>query len=184
MDTRKSSLLEFVAVSTPNEMVTEPPEAVLPSLPSIVTAPLLVLPSPKVRVKIAPLLVDGNPETIDASLPAGCDKSPAVTLYTPPMLVPEPTEISMLPPEPDKDKPLPMPKAPLLPTLAVSVFNDRSPNMPTVPELLFDMATLPELVAMLKPNEMVKEPPEAVLPLPLSIVTPPPLVLPSPKARV
>ena len=60
------------------------PQAILLSLPSIVTAPLLVLPSPEVRVK---LLVDGNPETIDASPPAAFGKSPAVTVNTPPMLL-------------------------------------------------------------------------------------------------
>ncbi len=184
MDARKGSLLEFVAVPTPNEMVMELPEAVLPSPPSIVTAPLLVLPSPKARVKIPPLLVDGDPETISASLPAGRGKSPVVTPNAPPMLVPEPTEIAMLPPKPDKDKPRPMPKVPLLPTLAVPVFNDRSLNIPGVPALLFNTATLPKLVAMPTPNEMVMEPHKAVLPSPPSIVPAPLLVLPSPKARV
>jgi hypothetical protein len=72
----------------------------------IVTAPPLVLPSPKARVKLPPLLVNDNPETIDASPPAAPNKLPAFTLNTPPMLVPRPTEIAMLPSEPDVDKPL------------------------------------------------------------------------------
>jgi hypothetical protein len=57
----------------PDEMVMEPPEAVLPSPPSIVTVPLLVLPSPKTRFKILPLLVDDDPETINASPPDAPD---------------------------------------------------------------------------------------------------------------
>jgi hypothetical protein len=185
MNARKGSLLEFVAVPMPDErMVMEPPEALLLLPPSIVTAPLLVLPSLKARVKILPLLVDGNPKTIGTSSPAASDQSPAVTLNSPPMLVPEPTEIAIQLPKLDADKPLPTPKAPLLPTLAVPVFNDRSPNMPAVPALLFDMATLPELVAMPTPNEMVTEPPKTIVPLPPSIVTAPLSVLPSSEARV
>jgi hypothetical protein len=97
MDAKKGSQLELVAVPMPNEMVMEPPKAVLPSPPSIVTAPLLVLPSPEARVKLPPLLVDENPETIDESPPAAPAQLPAVTLNAPPMLVPESTEIAMLP---------------------------------------------------------------------------------------
>jgi hypothetical protein len=108
-----------------------------------------------------PLLVDDDPETIDASPPATPDKLPAITLNAPPMLVPEPTEIAMLTPKPDADKPLPMPKVPLLPTFAGPVFNNRSPDTPAVHALLFDTATLPELVAMPTPDEMVMELPEA-----------------------
>jgi hypothetical protein len=52
MDARKGSLLEFVAMPMSDEMVMEPPEAVLPLLPSIVTAPPLGLASPGARVKI------------------------------------------------------------------------------------------------------------------------------------
>ncbi len=73
---------------------------------------------------------------------------------------------------------------PLLPTLTVPVFKDELPNTPAVPAMLVNIATLPELVAMPTPNEMVMEPPEAVLPSPPSAVTAPLLVLPSPKARV
>ena len=59
----------------------------------------------KARVKLPPLLlVDDDPETIYASPPAAPDESPAVTLNAPPMSVPEPTEIAMLPPEPDADE--------------------------------------------------------------------------------
>jgi hypothetical protein len=121
---------------------------------------------------------------IDASPPAALDKSPTVTLNIPPMSVPEPTEIAMLPPELEADKPHPISRAPLLPMLAVTAFNDRSSNTPTVPALLINKATLPKLVAMPTPNEMVMEPPEAVVPLLPLIVTAPLLVLPSPKARV
>ncbi len=92
------------------------PEAMLPLLPSVVSAPLLVLPSPKVRVK---LLVDGGLETINASPPAAPDKLPAVSSNASPMLVLLPTEIVVLPLKPDADKPLPIPKAPLSPALAV-----------------------------------------------------------------
>jgi hypothetical protein len=134
MDAKKYSLPEFVAVPTPNEIMMEPPEAVLPLQPSIVTAPPLVLPTPKARVKILPLLVDDDPEIIDTSPPDALDKLPAVTLNASPILVPEPTEIVMLSSKPDANKPLPIPKAPLLPMLADPVFKDRSPNMPTVPE--------------------------------------------------
>jgi hypothetical protein len=126
-------------------------------------------------------MVDDDPETIDASPQAAPDKMPAITLNALPMLVPEPTEIAT---ELCADKPLPISKAPLLPMLAGTVFNDRSPNTPAVPLLLVNTTMLPELVAVPKPNEMVIEPPEAVLPLPPSIVTAPPLVLPSPEARV
>ncbi len=51
-------LFEHVADPTPDGIGMELPKAMLPLLPSIVTAPLLVLPSPKVRVK---LLVDSDP---------------------------------------------------------------------------------------------------------------------------
>ena len=54
-------------------------------------------------------------------------------------------------------------KAPLLPTLAVPVLNDRSPNTTAVPALHVNMATLPELVAVPTPNEMVMESPKTVL---------------------
>jgi hypothetical protein len=100
------------------------------------------------------------------------------------MSVLEPAEIAMLPSEPDADKPLPIPKASLLPMVAVPVFINRSPDMPTFPALLVDATTLPELVAVPTLDEMVAEPPKAVLPLPPLIVTDPPLVLPSPMARV
>jgi hypothetical protein len=99
------------------------------------------------------------------------------------MLMMKPTEIAMLPPKLNADEPLPIPKVPLSPTLLVLVFNDRLPNMPTIPALLFDMATLPKLVATQMPDEMVIEPPKAILPSMPSIVTAPPLVLPSPKVR-
>jgi hypothetical protein len=179
-----ATLSKLVAMPTPDEMVMEPPKAILPSPPLIVTAPPLVLPSSKARVKILLLLVDDNLETIHSSSPAAPDKLPAITLNDPPMLMPEPTEIAMLPPEPDADKPLPISKVPLLPMLAVAVFNNRSPKTPAVSALLVDTAMLPKLVAVPTPNEMVMEPPKAVLPSPLLIVTTSPLVLPSPKARV
>ncbi len=137
------------------------------------------IPSPEARVKLPPLLVDDDHKMIDASPPAATDESPAITLNAPQMLVPKPTEIAMLLPEPDVEQPLPIPKASLSSTLIVPVFNDRSPNTPLV-----NTAMLPELVAVPTPNEMVMELPEAVLPLPPSIVTAPPLVLPSPEARV
>jgi hypothetical protein len=145
---------------------------------------LLVLPSPKARVKIPPLLVADDPETIDTSSPAAPGKLPAVTLNAPPMLVAEPTEIAMLPPKPDADEPLPISKAPLLHKLVPPVFNNESPNTPTVPALLVNMAMLPKLVAVPMPNEMVMEPPKAILPSPPSIITATPVVLPSPVARV
>ncbi len=110
-----ATLFEQVADPTPDGIGMELPKAMLPSLPSIVTAPLLVLPSPKVRVK---LLVDGDLETVDTSSPAAPNKLPAISLNASPMLVPKPTEIAMLLPEPDADKPLLIPKA-LLPALAV-----------------------------------------------------------------
>ncbi len=43
--------------------------------------------------------------------------------------------------------------------LAVPVLNNRSPDTPAVPALLVDTATLPELVAVPTPDEMVMEPP-------------------------
>jgi hypothetical protein len=70
------------------------------------------------------------------------------------MSVPEPTEIAILPPEPNADNPLPISKVPLLPTVPLSVLNDRSPDTPAVPALLIDTATLPELVAMPTPDEI------------------------------
>jgi hypothetical protein len=103
-----ATLPKLVAVPMPDEMVMGPPKAVLSMPPSIVTAPQLLLPSPKARVKLMLLLVAKDPEMIDASPLAAPDKSPALTLNAPPMLVLEPTEISMLPPKPDADKPLPI----------------------------------------------------------------------------
>jgi hypothetical protein len=168
----------------PNEMVTDPPEAILPSVPSIFTAPLLVLPSPEARVKLLLLLVAHNPETIDASPLAALEKLPAFTLNAPPMLVPEPAEIAMLPPKPGADVPLLISKVPLSPILTVPVFKDESPNTPAVPALLIDTATHTKLVAVPMPNEVVMELPEAVISLLPLIVTAPTLVLPSPEARV
>ncbi len=78
-------LFEYVADPTPDGIRMEsPPKAMLPLLPSIVTAPLLVSPSPKVRIK---LLVDGDPETIDPSPPAAPDELPAILLNASPMSV-------------------------------------------------------------------------------------------------
>ncbi len=79
-----ATLVEHVAGLMPNGIWMELPEDMLLSLPSVVTAPLLVLPSPEGRVK---LLVDGGPETVDASPPAASNKSPAVLLIACPMLV-------------------------------------------------------------------------------------------------
>jgi hypothetical protein len=107
-----------------------------------------VLPSPKARVKLPPLLVDDYTETMDASPPAAPDMLPAVTLNAPTMLVLEPTEIAMLPPSPDPDKQFRMSKAPLSPALTVPVLNDRSPDTPAVPAMLVNTATVPELVAV------------------------------------
>jgi hypothetical protein len=150
----------------------------------IVKAPLLVLPSLEARVKLLPLLVYDDQKTINVSPLASPNKLPAFTLNAPPMLVPKPTEIAMLMPEPDADKPLLISTVPLSTTLAVPVFNNESPNTPAIPALLIDTAMLPELVAMPTPDEVVMELPKAILSLLLSIVTAPPLVLPSPKARV
>jgi hypothetical protein len=111
------------------------------------------------------------------------NESPAVTLDAPLMLVPEPTEIVMIPLELDADKPLPIPKAPLAPTLAVQVFKERSPNTPAVPALLINTAMLPKLVAVPAPDKMVMEPPKAILPLLPLIIKGPLLVLLSTKAR-
>jgi hypothetical protein len=90
----------------------------------------------------------------------------------------------MLTLELDAEEPLTMPKAPLLPTLAVPVFNNRSPNMTAIPALVFDTATLPKLVALPTPNEIMMELLKALLPLAPTIVTSSLLVLPSPEARV
>ncbi len=92
--------------------------------------------------------------------------------------------IAMLLPEPDTDKPFLISRVPLSPTFTVPVFNNESPNTPTVPVLLVDTVMLPKLLAVPTPNEVMMEPPEAVLPLMSSIVTAPPLVLSSPEARV
>ena len=66
---------------------------------------------------------------------------PAVTLNVPPLPSPEPTETAMLPPEPDADEPLPMLTSPLVPTDAVPVLKDKSPNTPELPALLVDTDT-------------------------------------------
>ncbi len=47
-----AALPEHVANPTPNGIGNGAPKAILPSLPSIITAPSLVTPSPKVRVKL------------------------------------------------------------------------------------------------------------------------------------
>jgi hypothetical protein len=178
------ALPKLVDMLMPNEMVMDPPKAVLPSPSLIATDPPLVLLSPGARVKLLLLLVDDDPETIDPSPPAALDKSPAVTLNAPPMLAPEPTEIAKLPPKLNADEPFLISKVSLLPTLAILALNNRLSNTPAVPELLVDMAKPSEPVAVPTPDEMVMEPPKAVLPFLPSIVTVPPLVLPSPKARV
>jgi hypothetical protein len=82
-----ATLFEHVANLTPNGIGMESSEAMLPSLPSVVTAPPLVSSSPKVRVE---LLVDGGLETVDTSPPAALDKLPAISLNASPMLVAEP----------------------------------------------------------------------------------------------
>jgi hypothetical protein len=176
-----ATLPKLVDVQMPNKMVMEPPKAVVPSLPSIVTAPPLVLPSSEARVKTPLLLVTYNLETIAASPPDAPNKLLAVTLNATPLLVLEPTKIALLPPKLDAGKPLPITEAPLPPTLLVPVSNNRSPNLPTVPACLVHTAMLPELVAVPIPNEVVTEPPKTILPWLPGIVTAPPLVLPSPK---
>ncbi len=55
----------------------------------------------------------------NASPLAAPNKSPAVSLKASPILVPERTEIAVLPLEPDADKLIPIPKVPLSPTLAI-----------------------------------------------------------------
>jgi hypothetical protein len=69
----RAVLPKLVAVPMPDEMVMEPSEAVLPLLPLIVTAPLLMLPSPEARVKLLLLLVDDDQLMINASPPAAPD---------------------------------------------------------------------------------------------------------------
>jgi hypothetical protein len=69
------------------------------------------------------------------------------------LLVPDPTEIAMLPPDPDTDVPLPISKAQLEPALAVSVLNDLSHDQPAFPVLFVDTATFPKIVAMPTSNE-------------------------------
>jgi hypothetical protein len=112
-----ATLFEHVANRMPGKIWMESPKAMLPLPPSAVSAPLLVSPCPKVRVK---LLVDGGLETINTSPPAAPDKLPAVSSNASPMLVPLPTDIAVLPLESDADEPLPISKVPLSPMLAVS----------------------------------------------------------------
>ena len=99
-------------------------------------------------------------EAAPPSLPAA-EASPAVTLKVPPAASPDPTEIAMLPPEPDADEPLPMLMSPLVPKVAVPVLSVKSPDTPDDPPgaSLVDTATLPELVAVPTPDEIVMEPP-------------------------
>jgi len=61
----------------------------------------------------------------------------------------------MLPPEPDADEPLPMLTSPPVPTDTVPVLKDKSPNTPELPALLFDTDTLPELMSVPTPDEIV-----------------------------
>ena len=86
--------------------------------------------SPKARVKLSPLLVAEGPEVIDASPPAAPNKLPADTLNAPPMSALEPTEIALLPPGLDADKPHPISKAPLLPTLCIQCLTMDHPTCP------------------------------------------------------
>ena len=50
-------------------------KAALTSQPSIVTAPLILVPSPEARVKLPPLLVDDDPAIIRAAPPSLIDES-------------------------------------------------------------------------------------------------------------
>ncbi len=79
-----SSSSSSAAIIIATTAVSAVPGAILPSLPLIVTALLLVSPSPKVRVR---LLNDGDPEMIDTLPPAAPGKSPTITVNAPPMLV-------------------------------------------------------------------------------------------------
>merc|ERR1711906_58177 len=115
------TLPELVSAPAPDEIRMDPPEAAVPSSPSIVTAPPLVLPSPEARVKFPPLLIEDDPAIVEAAPPASPEESPAVTLNVPPLPSPEPTDTAMLPPDPDADGPLPTFTAPLVPTLAAPV---------------------------------------------------------------
>jgi hypothetical protein len=134
-----AALPEHVANLTPDGIGSGLPEAILPSLQSIVTASPLVSPSPVVRVK---LLFDDDPIAIDIFPPAAISKSPVITLDVPSMLVHEES--------------------------AVPAWSH--------------MATLFEHVA--DPNGIGIERPEAMLLLLPSVVTAPPLALPSPEGRV
>jgi hypothetical protein len=109
-------LFGHVADPTPNGIRMESPKAVLPLPPSVVSAPLLLLPSPEVRVK---LLVNGGLVTIHASPPTAPNKLPAISSNASLMLVLLPTEIAVLPLNPDAGEPIPIPKGPLSPMLAV-----------------------------------------------------------------
>lgn len=62
-------------------------------------------------------------------------------------------------PEPDADEPLPIVTAPLVPTLAIPVLKDKSPDAPDVPALLVETLTLPELVSVPVPDAIVILPP-------------------------
>ena len=98
---------ELVAVPAPDAIVMEPPEDVVPSVaspPLMATAPPFAMPSPEARVKLPPSPVVEkveDPAVTEAAPPSAPDESPAVTVKVPAVLVPEPTEIAMLPPEPD-----------------------------------------------------------------------------------
>ncbi len=96
-------------------------------------------------------------EMIHTSPPAAPNKLPVVTLIAPQILVMDPTEIAMLSPKLVAYQQLLISMVTLLPTLAVQVLNDRSPNTCSVPELFVYSAMLPELVAVPMSNKMVME---------------------------
>ena len=137
------------------------------------------------KVNLPSAAPDNDQAIIEAAPPALTpEESLAESLNVPPLPSPEPTETATLPPEPDADEPLPMLTSPLVPTNAVPVLRDKSPDTTELPALLVDTDTHPELVSVPTPGEIGLDPPKADVLSPPSIATAPPLVLPSPETKV
>jgi hypothetical protein len=98
-------------------------------------------------------------------------------IHTPPPspVLPAPTVTRMEPALPFVDAPLPIETLPLFPSLVVPELKLSHPETPLVPELCVLMVIEPLDVEHPMPLESAMEPPEYVSPLPLRIITVPPL---------
>ena len=133
-------------------MVMEPPELLAPLPPFKVTEPPVVLPSPEDNVNDPPEPRLEEPAAKDESPPAPAEEAPVVSDMAPPAspdeervnhreayspaVSPWPIVMTTLPLVSDPDEPLRIATAPLSPSVAMPVLNERLSLTPATPASL------------------------------------------------